>query len=375
MTDKKVIAAGHICLDITPLFPAGKAGRPEELLIPGKLLRMDGVDVHTGGSVANTGLAMKRMGADVRLMGKIGDDAFGRMILDILASYGCDGRRDMIIAPDAVTSYSVVLAVPGSDRIFLHAPGANDTFGREDLDMEVVSGADLFHFGYPPLMRRMYENNGAELLSVFKTVKELGLATSLDMAAVDPASEAGAVDWRGLLEKLLPYVDFFLPSAEELCFMLDRARWQEWMSRCPGGDVTETLESERDIKPLADMLMDMGAAAVLIKCGAPGLYYRTADRKRLSEIGAKAGIDPAVWADREGFRKSYIPDRICSATGAGDTCIAAFLTAMLSGRDPESCIRLAAAAGASCMESYDALSGLKSLEELETKIAAGWAER
>ena len=375
MTDRKVIAAGHICLDITPLFPAGKAGRPEELLIPGRLLRMDGADVHTGGSVANTGLAMKKLGADVRLMGKIGDDAFGRMILDVLAAHGCDGRRDMILDSDAVTSYSVVLAVPGSDRIFLHAPGANDTFSSTDLDMAAVAEADLFHFGYPPLMRKMYENDGAELISMFRTVKKLGLATSLDMAAVDPASEAGAVNWRGLLEKLLPYVDFFLPSAEELCFMLDRDRWQEWMRRCPGGDVTETLEPERDIRPLADKLMDMGAAAVLIKCGAPGLYYKTADRRRLSGIGAKAGIDPAVWADREGFQKSYVPDRICSATGAGDTCIAAFLTAMLSGRDPESCFRLAAAEGASCVESYDALSGLKSLEELEKKIAAGWAEQ
>ena len=375
MTDKKVIAAGHICLDITPLFPPGKTGRPEELLIPGKLLRMDGADVHTGGSVANTGLAMKRLGADVRLMGKIGDDAFGRMILDILAAHGCDGKRDMIIDAGAVTSYSVVVAVPGSDRIFLHAPGANDTFGREDLDRKALSEADLFHFGYPPLMRKMYENNGAELVSMFRTVKELGLATSLDMAAVDPASEAAAVDWRGLLERLIPYVDFFLPSAEELCFMLDRARWWEWMSRCPGGDVTETLEPERDIKPLADRLMEMGAAVVLIKCGAPGLYYKTAGKQRLAGIGVKAGIDPERWANREGFRKSYVPEKICSATGAGDTCIAAFLTAMLSGREAEDCIRLAAAEGASCVESYDALGGLRSLAELETKIAAGWAER
>ena len=375
MTNKKVIAAGHICLDITPLFPAGKTGRTEDLLIPGKLLRMDGVDVHTGGPVANTGLAMKKLGADVRLMGKIGDDAFGRMILDILAGYGCDGRRDMIIDPNAVTSYSVVLAMPGSDRIFLHAPGANDTFSSADLDMKAVSEADLFHFGYPPLMRRMYENDGAELVTVFKTVKELGLATSLDMSAVDPSSDAGKVDWYGILERLMPYVDFFLPSAEELCFMLDRDRWEEWMSRCHGGDVTETLEAERDIRPLADMLMDMGAGVVLIKCGAPGLYYRTADVKRLSEIGAKVDIEPTLWADREGFKKSYVPEKICSATGAGDTCIAAFLTAMLGGRDPESCIRLAAAAGASCVEGYDALSGLKSMDELEKKIAAGWAER
>ena len=144
---------------MTPLFPADKTGTPAQLLVPGKLLRMEGADVHTGGSVANTGLAMAFLGADVRLMGKVGDDDFGKMILDILRRHGGD-VAGMKIDPAAVTSYSVVLALPGQDRIFLHAPGANDTFTAADVDLKVVEQADLFHFGYPPLMRRMYENEG-----------------------------------------------------------------------------------------------------------------------------------------------------------------------------------------------------------------------
>ncbi|MBQ9644561.1 MAG: carbohydrate kinase family protein [Lachnospiraceae bacterium] len=76
----KIIAAGHICLDITPVFPAGQSVRkPGELLVPGRLVRMEGADVHTGGSVANTGLALKLLGNDVTLMGKIGADAFGSL--------------------------------------------------------------------------------------------------------------------------------------------------------------------------------------------------------------------------------------------------------------------------------------------------------
>ena len=88
----KIIAAGHICLDITPLFPKEKTGAVAELLLPGTLLRMEGADVHTGGSVANTGLALRFFGADTVLMGKLGDDAFGRMILDILAAHGCESE-------------------------------------------------------------------------------------------------------------------------------------------------------------------------------------------------------------------------------------------------------------------------------------------
>lgn len=70
MEKKKVIAAGHICLDITPMFPDRKVQHPGELLSPGKLLEVGAADVHTGGSVANTGLAMKKLGADGIFDGK-----------------------------------------------------------------------------------------------------------------------------------------------------------------------------------------------------------------------------------------------------------------------------------------------------------------
>lgn len=366
MFSKKVAVAGHICLDITPLFPAGKSGRPDELLVPGTLLRMEGADVHTGGAVANTGLAMKKLGADVRLMGKVGDDAFGRMILDILAQHGCDSERGMIVSHGAVTSYSVVLAIPGIDRIFLHAPGANDSFGCEDIDLAGLKDVSLFHFGYPPLMRRMYEKNGEELIRLFRTVKGLGIVTSLDMAAVDPRSEAGTVDWRTVLEQLMPYVDLFLPSAEELCYMLDRNRWAEWTSR--SGELTDTLDIERDIKPLADTLIDLGAGTVVIKCGAPGLYYRTGNAERLIPLCRRLELPEKDWINKEGFQKGFQPEKLRSATGAGDTSIAAFLTAMLEGRSLEECMRLAAATGAACVEAYDALSGIMPFPELEKRF-------
>ena len=130
-----VVVAGHICLDITPKFPespgsespaagsptpiakdpnpadsgAGEAkdphpagsptpdtrdqhdaGRepPASVLIPGTLVTVDGVDIHPGGVVANTGLAMQFFGNDVSLMGKIGTDVFGTMLLDLLNQWG-----------------------------------------------------------------------------------------------------------------------------------------------------------------------------------------------------------------------------------------------------------------------------------------------
>jgi len=372
----KVTVAGHICIDITPIFPQKEnSGEMTDVLLPGHLIHMDGVNVHTGGAVANTGLAMKKLGADVKLMGKLGDDAFGKMVLSVLAEHGYDASRDMIISQGERTSYSVVLAMPGIDRIFLHDPGANDTFCYDDLDMNEIAVTDLFHFGYPPLMRKMYEDDGAELVKIMKAVKELGVATSLDMAAVDASSDAGKADWRKILGNVMPYVDFFVPSVEELCFMLDRDRYNEWTERAAGKDMTMVLDPQEDIKPLADELIAMGAKVVLIKSGAPGMYYRTADADTLFHVGKSAGIDANLWADLDGFEKSYKPDKILSGTGAGDTSIAAFLTAMLEGREPLECLHLSSATGTSCVESYDALGGLKSFDELLMKINAGWEKQ
>ena len=87
------------------------------------------------------------------------------------------------------------------------------------------------------------------------------------------------------------------------------------------------------------------------------------------------GISAEEWSDREGFEASYRPGKVLSGTGAGDTTIAAFLTAMLRGYPFEMCVRLAAAEGASCVEAYDALSGIRPLEELEEKINNGWKKR
>ena len=370
---KKIIAAGHICLDITPVFPDNKIGKINDILSPGKLIQMGSADVHTGGSVANTGLGMKILGADVELMGKIGNDAFGNMILTILRKYGAD--EHMIIADDATTSYSVVLAIPGIDRIFLHHPGANDTFSASDISHEQLSAASLLHFGYPPLMRSIYKDAGEELLNIMKTAKSMGVATSLDMAMVDAQTTAGQSNWKLILEKVLPYVDFFVPSVEELCFMIDKSKFEELQNRANGGDITDVLDIEKDVRPLADWCISKGARVILIKCGTPGIYYRTSASAALESIGAKAELNISKWADKDGFEKSYVPDRVLSGTGAGDTSIAAFLTSMLDGCTIEECVQLAAATGASCVSAYDALSGLKPLDELRSKIAAGWKKQ
>ena len=122
------------------------------------------------------------------------------------------GDEGLITDAGSDTSYSVVIAPAGTDRIFLHNPGANNSFSAGDIDSRALEGAAWFHFGYPPIMRRMFASGGEELELVFRKAREAGCVTSLDMAAVDPASEAGKAPWEDILRRVLPYVDFFVPS-------------------------------------------------------------------------------------------------------------------------------------------------------------------
>jgi sugar/nucleoside kinase (ribokinase family) len=269
----------------------------------------------------------------------------------------------------------MIIAVPGVDRIFLHNCGVNNSFVASDISDDSLRDAALFHFGYPPLMKSIYENNGLELIKMMKHAQEMGVATSLDMASIDPASEAGQIDWKIILSQVLPYVDFFVPSVEELCYMLNRELFEEWQQRASGKDITEIIDIKEEVEPLAQTCLSLGAKIVLVKCGAPGMYYCTADETTLSKISRRIDLDVQVWANQSGFEASYVPDRVLSGTGAGDTSIAAFLTAILDGYSLERCLQLATATGASCVSAHDALSGLKSFEQLIAKIDNGWKKQ
>ena len=91
-------------------------------------------------------------------MGKVGDDLIGRAILDFVGGIDPTLSAGMIVAKGEISSYSVVINPPGVDRTFLHCTGANDTFTAADVTDDQLKGARLFHFGYPTLMQRIYND-------------------------------------------------------------------------------------------------------------------------------------------------------------------------------------------------------------------------
>lgn len=339
------IVAGHTCMDLFPAFPDG-GGSIREIFQPGKLVQLGPMDQAMAGAVPNTAGALHRLGVSVYPMGKTGNDSLGNSILEKMESAGLS-TRGMIREESCGTSYTIVLNIPGIDRIPLHYPGTNDTFGSGDLDFEVIRQARHFHFGYPPLMREMYADGGEQLSNLFARVKKLGPGTSLDMARPDPQTEAGKVNWTALLQKVLPFVDLFTPSIDELLYMIDRPAFNSFIhsDKSLGGLVRKDLEN------LGKRLLGMGAGSVLFKLGDSGAYYAS---------GQESFYSPCFQVELKG------------AIGAGDCTIAGFLSARLKGLPVKEALRTAVASGACNVEAVDSLSGIPGWEELQERISKGW---
>ena len=369
----EVVVAGHICLDMIPEF-RGSGAALEEVLVPGKLINVGTLTTATGGPVSNTGLALHRLGFSVRLMGKVGDDVVGRAIMELIRQRDPALAEGMIVTKESATSYTIVISPPGVDRVFLHCPGANDTFGPEDVEYDTLEGARLFHFGYPPLMRRMFADGGRELASLLSQVKARELTTALDMARPDPASEAGRADWRGVLSRALPHVDVFLPSFDETLFMLDRERFDQMERASAGADMNAQVDGVL-LRDLAEELIDMGAAIVGFKLGTQGLYLRTTkDPGRTAAMGNCAPQGATDWVDRELLAPCFQAD-VVGTTGSGDCTIAGFLAGLLKGLPPEDVMTAAVAVGACNVERADATSGIPHWSSVEERIRSGWSRR
>ncbi len=334
------MVAGHICLDIIPKFFG------DARFEPGHLVEVGAAEFSTGGCVANVGRALHRLDVPVRLIARIGSDPFGKILHGILTEDSPDLSDGILIGDSNSTSYSIVISPPGVDRTFLHMPGENEAFVAGDVAGHHLESARHFHFGYPPLMKRMFENEGEQLEHLFRTARDHGCSTSLDLSYPDPESAAGRADWTTILSRVLPLVDFFFPSNDELAFMTG---------------IPATAPEE-----LATWCLDRGCAAAIVKCGEAGLVAKTSSLARINQVTMLK--DANHWAN-QALNIPCLPVSVQGTTGAGDATIAGFLAGLVRELDFSECLRAGTAVGAMCVERPDAISGIPTWGEIQNSLA------
>ena len=361
------IVAGLVCLDIFPGLTLIEPEAFDRNFIPGRVIEAGPTVMATGGAVSNTGLALARQDVETRLIGKIGKDPIGEIVKGLYLQQGPHLADGLITDPQLMTGHSFVINPNGQERRFLYHSGANDSFRYADIAEEDFSHYGIFHFGYPSAMRDMMIREGEQLELLYRNVKQTGITTSLDTAMVDPSRLSGQTDWRSIFRKTLPFVDLFLPSFEEILYMLNQDRFEMY----PSSD--ELLDSADDtlLHDLSQELLDMGTAIVMIKMGHRGLYLRTASKSRLENMGRAMPADLSACADLVLVQPSYKVN-VKGTTGAGDACIAGFLAALLRDLSPQDSAKAANAVAATCCEKADALSGIQNWEQICRRINQGW---
>ncbi|MDD5677230.1 MAG: PfkB family carbohydrate kinase [Kiritimatiellae bacterium] len=348
---------GYIGVDLTPGFPTAHGNVAlKDIFRPGKLIEVEGLNLALGGVVANTGLAMRKFGRRVALMGLVGNDMLGDFVAGQLKAQGmASGIRR---TNKAGTAYGIVMAPPGTDRIFLEDPGCNRIFTAADINYATVGKSRLFHFGYPTLMKSLFVNGGAELRRLLSGVRKLGVATSLDMTLPDSGSLAGHADWQTILAKVLPLVDVFVPSIEELLFMLEPKHYARILSEADGGDIIDAVAPDM-VARMGNRILAMGVKVLMIKAGHRGAYLRTGNIGKLNSA-TPLNLPAENWTGRDLWIPAFPADprRVRNACGAGDCAVAGFLTAMLEGADIAKAGRYAMLAGRDNLYGVDSLGGL-----------------
>ncbi len=278
----------------------------------GTLATVERMEFHPGGCAVNTGITLARLGLRTAVAGKVGQDGFGDLLVQVLQGHGID-TRGVVRDPANNTSGTMVMVDEDGERTFVHYVGANGSIRQADIDLDLVRQARVLHIAGSNLMPGF---DGEATARILESARTAGVATSLD-TAWDSSGR-----WLALVEPCLPHLDLFLPSIEE-------AR------RIAGREAPQSV---------ADFFLGYGVKTVVLKMGSQGCHVSTRDKS---------------------FHLPAFPVQAVDATGAGDAFAGGFLAGFIKGWDLERIARLANAVGALCVTSIGATSGVRSLAETE----------
>lgn len=268
-----------------------------------------------GGSAGITAHGLARLGRSTGLVAAVGQDLFGDLMLELLATASV--ATDWVYRRTVVaTGISVVLGAC-ADRAILTLPGAIPTLTEAEVRAAVHEATDLRHVHVSSLFLQPALTGW--IGSVLAQVRRRGVSTSLD-TNYDPAQH-----WAGV-DHLLPLLNFLLPNRVEVLALAEAA----------GRRTDDAVDAARHLA--------RHGPTVVLKDGAAGAILVQPDATVLRQ-GAPT-VDPV------------------DATGAGDTFAAAFLDSRLRDLSLTECLRRAVRAGALATQGVGGTAGQPTLDQL-----------
>lgn len=275
-------------------------------------LPVDKIKLTFGGDALNEAIVLTRLGRNVDLISKVGDDEAGSRVLSFLKDTGISVDK-IVVEKGLDTSINIVLIDEQGERHFLTNPvGSQRKLSEADIYPFLDSASDIVSFAsifVSPLL------DIPAMTRIFKKVKEK--PGRILVADLTKAKKGECLED---LAELLPYVDYILPNEEEIAL----------------------LTGEKDPKINAELLVESGVSCAVIKCGSKGCIIRT--REEMYHIPA------------------YPVKNCIDTTGAGDSFAAGFLWALSEGWALIDCACFACAVASCTVECVGSTDGVVSFK-------------
>ena len=232
-----VVALGELLIDFTCQCVDGQ-GYPTMV-------------AHPGGAPANFLAALAKFGCSTALIGKVGGDAFGKLLISTLQEAGIETRA-LVVDENVFTTLAFVTLDERGDREFSFArkPGADTCLKPEEIDPEIIRQAKVFHFGTLSLTDEPARSATVRAVTI---AREAGKLITFDPNLRKPLWK----ELRQAKEQMLwglNQADVVKISDEEVRFLFN-------------------LESEAGAEHI---LKEYGVKLVFVTCGSQGCYFRNA---------------------------------------------------------------------------------------------------
>ncbi len=172
----------------------------------GKAVEVNSFPIFTGGCGANTSIVLSKLGINVSLIGAVGNDLFGKYIINYLSDRKISTEL-IKISHRENTSTSVLLINKKNERSYFHSVGASKEIKIGKRELKTILNSKIFHIGGVNLLPSF---DGKPMAEVLKKAKEKNVVTSIDLAW-DTKNR-----WMKNLKYSLPYIDILMGNEKEV---------------------------------------------------------------------------------------------------------------------------------------------------------------
>jgi fructokinase len=235
-----IVCLGELLVD---MFPA-ELGR--------RLVEVSAFRPKPGGAPANVAVAAARLGAQSAFIGKVGDEAFGHHLAEVLRREGVD-VRGMRFDKEARTGMAFI-AMPDentSEFVFYRNPGADMRLRVDELDRELLGKTRAFHFGSLSLGQ---EPSRSATMEAAKIARQEGALISFDVN-YRPTLWSSPQEAGERIMPTIPRVDLVKVNEVEL----------------------DLLTGSGDLDAGSRALLDLGPELCVVTLGPDGSYFQVAE--------------------------------------------------------------------------------------------------